>query len=144
MPLEKNPMKPSIQRIFRYAIFSTLVMACTLCPAFDQPAANGIKVGQRVQAINGNTYRVSVQGIQVSKDYPAEVRRVGGASAQDHANGQYRLGDPVQVHFQGQWIDSKIVTEYGMQYQVELPGNRTVWADPQNLRPAPARAAAPL
>src|SRR5215475_17284 len=157
MPLEKNPMKPSIQRIFRYAIFSTLVMACTLCPAFDQPAANGIKVGDSVEvvtgfgwtpakvlAINGNTYRVSVQGIQVSKDYPAEVRRVGGASAQDHANGQYRLGDPVQVHFQGQWIDSKIVTEYGMQYQVELPGNRTVWADPQNLRPAPARAAAPL
>jgi hypothetical protein len=50
----------------------------------------------------------------------------------------------VQVNVGGQWVDAKIVTELGMEYQVELPGNRTAWATPQNLRaaaPAPAAAA---
>jgi hypothetical protein len=122
----------------------------------SQASSNGIKVGDAVEvvtgsgwtpakvvAINGNSYRVVVYGVQVTKDYPAEVRRVGGASAQDHANGQYRLGDRVQVNVGGQWVDAKIVTEMGMEYQVELPGNRTAWANPQNLRPgAPAPAAA--
>jgi hypothetical protein len=118
--------------------------------------SNGIAVGEnievttaagwtpaRVLAINGNSYRVLVNGVQVNKDYPAEVRRVGAATAQDHANGQYRLGDRVQVNVQGRSIEGKIVAELGQEYQVELPGNRTVWANPQNLRPAaPAPAAA--
>jgi hypothetical protein len=123
----------------------------------SQASSNGIKVGDRVEvvtaggwtparvvAINGNSYRVDIQGIQVNKSYPAELRRTGGASAQDHANGQYRLGDRVQVNVGGQWVDAKIVTELGMEYQVELPGNRTAWTTPQNLRaaaPAPAAAA---
>lgn len=110
---------------------------------------NGIKVGDAVEvvtgfgwtpakvvAVNGNSYRVLVNGIQVTKDYPAEVRRLGAASAADHAHGQYRLGDRVQVNVAGRWIDSKIVTEMGQDYQVELPGNRTAWATPSNLRPA--------
>ena len=122
----------------------------------SQPgAANGIKVGDNVEvvtgfgwtpakvlAINGNSYRVLANGIAVTKDYPAEVRRIGSATAQDHANGQYRLGDRVQVNFEGRWIDTKIITVMGMEYQVELPGNRTVWANPHNLRPAPAVPAA--
>jgi len=111
----------------------------------------GIKVGDsvevvtgfgwtpaRVLAISGNSYRVVTNGVQVTKDYPVEVRRIGAATAQDHANGQYRLGDRVQVHLEGQWIDARIITEMGMDYQVELPGNRTAWASPQNLRPAAA------
>ncbi len=117
--------------------------------------ANGIKVGDAVEvvtgfgwtpakvvAVRGNSYRVLVNGIQVTKDYPAEVRRLGPASAQDHAQGQYRLGDRVQVNVDGRWIDSKIVTEMGMDYQVALPGNRTAWATSANLRPARAPAAA--
>jgi hypothetical protein len=123
--------------------------------ALAQSPGVGIKVGDSVEvvtgfgwtpakvvAISGNAYRVLVQGAQLTKYYPAEVRRMGAASAQDHANGQYRLGDRVQVNFQGHWIDSKIVTEMGTQYQVELPGNRTAWAEPQNLRPAAAAQAA--
>ena len=51
----------------------------------------------KVVAVNGNSYRVLVNGVQVTKDYPAEVRRLGAASAGDHAQGQYRLGDRVQV-----------------------------------------------
>ena len=110
---------------------------------------NGIKVGDAVEvvtgsgwtrakvvAVNGNSYRVLVYGVQVTKQYPAEVRRLGAASARDHAQGQYRLGDRVQVNVGGRWISSRIVTEMGQDYQVELPGNRTAWATPSNLRPA--------
>lgn len=123
--------------------------------ATPRTVANGIKVGDAVEvvtgfgwtpakvvAINGNSYRVLVQGIQVTKDYPTEVRRIGAATAQDHANGQYKLGDRVQVNFEGRWIDSKVITTLGMEYQVELPGNRTAWVNPQNLRPSAAAPAA--
>jgi hypothetical protein len=140
-------------------IFRVLVAVCAISgSAAAQMASTGIRIGDavevvtgfgwtpaRVIAINGNSYRVLVLGQQLSKDYPAEVRRIGGATAKDHANGQYRLGDAVQVNFQGRWIDSKIVTEMGMEYQVELPGSRTAWVGPQNLRPAAVatRTAAP-
>jgi hypothetical protein len=121
-----------------------------------QTDSNGFRVGDTVEvvtasgwtrakvlAMNGNTYRVLTYGAAVTKDYPAEVRRIGPPTAQDHANGQYRLGDKVQVNVDGRWIESKVVTEMGMEYQVELPGNRTAWATPKNLRPssAPAEAA---
>jgi len=116
---------------------------------------NGIKVGDAVEvvtgsgwtpakvvAVNGNSYRVLVYGVQVTKDYPAEVRRLGAASAHDHAQGQYRLGDRVEVNVGGRWISSRIVTEMGQDYQVELPGHRTAWATPNNLRPAHSAPAA--
>jgi hypothetical protein len=133
--------------------------------AQERPAAgpNGIKIGDavevvtaggwtpaRVLAIQGNNYKVNVNGVVVIKTYPNEVRRQGALGAQDHAAGQYRVGDRVQVLVQGQWIESKIVTEMGREYQVQLPGNRLTWTGPQNLRPsnappppAPARAGTP-
>jgi hypothetical protein len=124
--------------------------------AAPSAGTNGINVGDSVEvvtgfgwtpakvlAINGNSYRVLANGIQVTKDYPSEVRRLGAATAQDHANGQYRLGDRVQVNVQGTWTDGKVIAELGSEYQVELPGNRTAWASGPNLRPgAPAPAAA--
>lgn len=123
--------------------------------AAREDGTNGIKVGDAVEvvtgsgwtpakvvAVNGNRYRVVVYGVQVTKDYPAEVRRVGAASARDHAQGQYRLGDRVQVNVGGQWINGRIVTEMGQEYQVELSGNRTAWATPRNLRPAHTAPAA--
>ena len=145
--------------IWLSTISRVLVAVCAISgSAPAQMASTGIKIGDavevvtgfgwtpaRVIAINGNSYHVLVLGHQLSKDYPAEVRRIGGATAQDHANGQYRLGDAVQVNFQGQWIESKIVTEMGTEYQVELPGSRMAWVSPQDLRPAAAvtRATAP-
>src|SRR5689334_8770555 len=85
-------------------------------------SSNGIKVGDDVEvvtgfgwtpakvlAINGNSYRVLTNGVQVNKDYPSEVRRLGAATAQDHANGQYRLGDRVQVNIQGTWTEGKVI-----------------------------------
>jgi hypothetical protein len=113
--------------------------------------SNGIKVGDsvevltgfgwtpaRVIAIQGNNYKVNVNGVQVVKTYPNEVRRQGALAAQDHAAGQYRVGDRVQVLVEGRWIESKIVTEMGREYQVQLPGNRLAWTGPQNLRPSTA------
>jgi hypothetical protein len=118
----------------------------------QQASSNGISVGDSVEvitasgwtpakviAIQGNNYRVSTYGVQVTKTYPAEVRRVGATTARDHAAGQYRLGDQVQVNVNGQWMDGKIVVENGMEYQVQF-GNRTVWAAGNNLRPSPPRA----
>lgn len=126
--------------------------AAAAAPAATPPAeSNGIKVGDSVQvltgfgwtpakvlAVNGNSYRVLANGVQVTKDYPSEVRRVGAPTAHDNANGQYRLGDQVQVNVQGQWIDGKIMTEMGSDYQVQLPGNRTAWASGPNIRPGKA------
>jgi hypothetical protein len=124
--------------------------------ATPQTSSNGIHVGDSVEvitgfgwspakviAIQGNNYRVTVNGVQVTKTYPSEVRRVGAATAQDHAAGQYRLGDRVQVNVNGQWVEGKIVVDNRTDYQVQF-GNRTVWTGPQNLRPstAPAPAAA--
>jgi hypothetical protein len=85
-------------------------------PATSQSETNGIgiKVGDAVEvvtgfgwtpakvvAINGSSYRVLTNGVEVTKDYPAEVRRIGPATAQDHAYGQYRLGDRTQVNVEG-------------------------------------------
>lgn len=108
----------------------------------------GIKVGDtveistafgpmnaRVLSINGNSYRVLVQnGAEVVKIYPAELRRIGPLTAYDRANGIYQLKDKVQVLFEGRWVDSEVITTLGMEYQVTLPGNRVVWAKPENLR----------
>jgi hypothetical protein len=95
----------------------------------------------KVIAIQGNNYKVNANGIQVVKTYPAEVRRVGAATTQDHAAGQYRLGDPVQVNVGGQWLAGEIVLENGMNYQVQF-GNRTVWATAKDLRPSTVAAPA--
>jgi len=145
-------------KAFRYwaGMFCVLLLSAALSvPALGQGGAaqtssNGIKVGDSVEvitgfgwtpakviAIQGNNYRVNVNGIVVTKTYPDEVRRVGGATAQDHAAGQYRLGDRVQVNVNGQWMEGKIVIDNRTEYQVQA-GNRAVWARPQNLRPSPA------
>jgi len=55
----------------------------------------------------------------------------------------YALGDRVQVNMDGQWVDGRIITELGQEYQVQLSGNRTVWAKAANMRlntapPAPS------
>ena len=118
-----------------------------------QSSANGIKVGDSVEvitgfgwspakvlAIQGNNYRVNVNGVVVTKTYPAEVRRVGPATAQDRSAGQFRLGDRVQVKVDGQWMDGKIVVDNRTNYLIQI-GDRNVWAEPQNLRPSSAPAA---
>jgi hypothetical protein len=124
-----------------------------------QADANGFKVGEEVLissaggwvkgtivSANGNAYRVhSELGVDVTKVYPSDLRRVGPLTAKDHANGQYDLQDAVQVNVNGAWVDGQIISTLGMEYQVQLPGRRTVWANPQIMRPGAvaAKPAAP-
>jgi hypothetical protein len=112
-----------------------------------QADANGFKIGDEVRAAtaggwyigkivraNGDSYLVRLGGAEVWKLYPTELRRVGSLNDQDRARGLFEVGEKVQVNFEGRWVDSKIVTEMGMEYQVELPGSRTGWTTAQNLR----------
>jgi hypothetical protein len=116
--------------------------------------ANGFRIGDVVEintgqgwmkgtilSANGNVYRVRSQiGIDTTKLYPDEVRRIGPLTAKDRAAGQYNLHDAVQVNVSGTWVDGEIIATLGLEYQVQLPGRRTVWANAQTMRP---RAVAP-
>ena len=86
-----------------------------------QPAANGIKVPETPlrwsagfgwtpakvpMAING----ILSRACQRDSSYaicPGRGAPLSGLPSQDHANGQYRLGDRVQVNVEGEWVDSK-------------------------------------
>jgi len=116
---------------------------------------NGFKVGDTVQvdtafgwvdgqivAAAGNDYRVRVTtGTVVTKTYPAELHRKGPYTDRDHAVGLYDLHDRVQVNVQGKWIDGEVITTRGMEYEVQLPGNRSAWASGANIRFVAAKAA---
>jgi len=124
-----------------------------------QADANGFRVGEEILissaggwvkgtilSANGNAYRVhSELGVVVTKVYPSDLRRVGLLTAKDHANGQYDLHDAVQVNVNGAWVDGEIIATLGAEYQVQLPNRRTVWANPQIMRPGTvaAKPAAP-
>lgn len=75
-----------------------------------------------------------INGPEVIKQYPAEVRRRGKTTAYDRANGIYDNEDRVQVLYEGKWVDSRVIQAMGMEYQVELPGNLTAWAKPEQMR----------
>ena len=118
----------------------------------SQADANGFKIGEEVListgqgwmkgtilSANGNVYRIHSQiGIDTTKLYPDEVRRVGPLTAKDHAAGQYNLKETVQVNVNGTWENGEIIVMSGLEYQVQLAGRRTVWANAQTLRPGTA------
>ena len=86
-----------------------------------------------------------INGPEVTRRYPAELRRHCKSTAYDRANGIYDAEDRVQVLYQGKWIDSRVITVMGMEYQVALPGNLATWAKPEQIRfvsEAPAKAVA--
>jgi hypothetical protein len=52
------------------------------------PGSGGSKA--EIRAMNGNNYRVRIQtGTEVTKTYPAEVRRLGRPTTRDRAAGRY-------------------------------------------------------
>jgi hypothetical protein len=88
-----------------------------------------------VVGADGHAFRVRViNGPVVVKRYPAELRRRGKPTAYDRANGIYEVDDRVKVHYEGKWIDSRVIQGLGMEYQVELPGNMMGWAKPEQLQ----------
>ena len=99
-----------------------------------------------VRQRDGHVFNVQViNGPEVLKRYPAELRRRGKSNAYDHANGVYDNGDRIQVRYEGKWIDSRVIQSMGMEYQVALPGNMAAWAKPDQIKyvgPPPEEAVA--
>ena len=137
-------------------------------PATAGPSAGagpgGFKVGDRVRIlsdgwqeaqilqIHGSGYSVRLQnGVEVEKFWPAEVRRLGTLSAEDHAAGQYDKGDRVEVLVNGRWMQGEIRGQNLNMYNILVPGVDTGFGDnhvdttPENIRlprqpPPPAAA----
>ena len=132
------------------------------------PGAGGFKVGDTVRVlsdgwqeatiiqVHGNSYLVHMQnGVDVSKLWPMEVRRVGKLTAEDHAMGQYDVHDRVQVLVNGKWMEGEVRGQNLNMYDVKVKGVDTgfgsdiVNTTPENIRmsttaapPPPAQRAA--
>ena len=127
----------------------------------------GFKVGDRVRIlsdgwqeaqiiqIHGASYVVHLSnGVEVSKLWPIEVRRIGPLTAEDHAAGQYDKGDRVQVLVNGRWMPGEIRGQNLNMYNILVPGVDTGFGDnhvgydtrehphvhPAPRRPSPHRA----
>jgi hypothetical protein len=142
----------SISRSRILAAVATIAAIATFVQphvAIAQPQDGiGIKVGDTVNVATGQGFVLAIvlgaeghlfnvriiNGPAAFKRYPADLRRRGKPTAYDHANGIYEVDDRVKVHYEGQWIDSRIISGLGMEYQVELPGNMMAWAKPEQLR----------
>ena len=131
-------------------------------------AGPGFKVGDRVRVlavgwqeatilqIRGRSYYVRLSnGIEVSKDWPTEVRRLGALTAADHAAGQYDAHDRVEVNINGRWAEGTIQGQQGNMYEIKVPGYHGDFdtdlysTTPENIRmstkpapPPPAQRAA--
>jgi hypothetical protein len=95
----------------------------------------------RVVEVHGTFYLVELpNGIQVSKMWPTEVRRLGKLTAQDHAAGQYDRDDRVQVLYNGRWMNGVVRGQTENMYDVKVPGVDTgfqsdiVSTTPDNIR----------
>jgi hypothetical protein len=138
-------------------------------PASGQAGPGGFKAGDTVRIltngwqeakvlqIRGNSYFVRLNnGIEVSKLWPMEVRRVGKLTAEDHAVGQYDAHERVQVLVNGRWMEGEIQGQNLNMYEIKVPGFRgdfgtdTLSTTPENIRmstappppPPPAKRAA--
>lgn len=130
----------------RYAL--AFIAALWLAPAAHSQAGIDINTGDTVTVATGQGWVLAIvtgrdqhvfnvrviNGPGAFRRYPAELRRRGKPTAYDRANGIHEVGDIVKVHYEGQWIDSKILTGMGMEYQVALPGNMMAWAKPDQIR----------
>lgn len=124
----------------------------------------GFKVGDKVRVlidgwqeaqvlqVHGASYLVHLpNGVDVSKLWPTEVRRLGKLTAEDHAAGQYDRGDRVQVLVNGRWMEGEVRGQNLNMYNIKVPGVDTGFGDdhvdttPENIRistsaPPPAAA----
>ncbi len=126
-----------------------LLLALVLGSPIDARAQDGIGInpGDTVTVATGQGFVLAIvtarqdhlfqvhliNGPEVTRRYPAEVRRHGKSTAYDRANGIYDAEDRVKLLYQGKWIDSRVITVMGLEYQVALPGNLATWAKPEQL-----------
>jgi len=110
----------------------------------------------KVLQVRGRSYFVRLpNGVEVSKEWPVEVRRMGKLTAEDHAAGQYDAHERVQVLINGRWAEGEVTGQQYNMYTVKVPGYRgefdsdTVSTTPENIRisttpapPPPAQRAA--
>jgi hypothetical protein len=106
----------------------------------------------KVLQVRGSFYVVQLpNGINVSKQWPTEVRRLGKLTAEDHAAGQYDKGDRVQVLVNSRWMEGEIRGQNLNMYTIKVAGVDTGLGDdhvdttPENIRmsssaPPPAAA----
>jgi hypothetical protein len=125
-------------------------LALVAAPSLDARAQGdiGIKPGDTVNVATGQGFVLAIvkqrdghvfnvhviNGPEVLKRYPAELRRRGKSTDYDHANGIYDNEDRIQVRYEGKWIDSHVIQSMGMEYQVALPGNMAAWAKPDQMK----------
>jgi len=126
------------------------------------PGAGGFKVGEVVRVladgwqeatiiqVQGSSYLVQMpNGVQVSKLWPVEVRRVGKLTPEDHAMGQYDAHDRVQVLVNGRWMEGEVRGQDLNMYHIEVRGVDTgfgsdiVDTTAENIRTSSMVVAAP-
>src|ERR1700751_1284007 len=126
------------------------------------PGAGGFKVGDNVRVLSdgwqeatiiqahGRSYLVRLpNGVEVSKLWPMEVRRVGKLTAEDHAMGQYDLHDRVQVLVNGKWMEGEIRGQNLNMYDIKVAGVDTGFGSGmlnttrENIRMSPTPAPPP-
>lgn len=168
-----NAGRPFMRGRSTYAQVMTLLPRCHVQTAAEAQAAargvlsapgagtrpGGFKVGDRVRIltngwqegtvveIHGYSYTVRLPvGIDVSKMWPTEVRRIGKLTAEDHAAGQYDAHDRVQALFNGKWTEGEVTGQQGNMYSVKLPGvvtstafgvEDTIYVTPDKIRMSP-------
>ena len=77
----------------------------------------------KIMQVHGNFYVVRMpNGIEVSKPWPTEVRRLGKLTAEDHAAGQYDRNDRVQVLVNGKWMEGEIRGQNLNMYDIKVKG----------------------
>ena len=77
----------------------------------------------KIIQVHGSSYVVHLpNGVDVSKMWPMEVRRLGKLTAEDHAAGQYDLHDRVQVLVNGKWMEGEIRGQNLNMYDIKVPG----------------------
>lgn len=120
---------------------------------FGGPGGGGFKAGDTVRVlgdgwqesqvlqVRGNAYLVRMpNGVEVSKYWPAEVRRLGKLTPEDHAAGQYDVHDRVQVLVNGRWMEGEVRGQNLNMYDVKVKGVDTgfgsdiVNTTPENIR----------
>ena len=102
---------------------------------FSAPGGGGFKAGDTVRVLSdgwqeaqiiqahGNSYLVRMpNGVEVSKFWPAEVRRLGKLTPEDHAAGQYDVHDRVQVLVNGRWMEGEVRGQNLNMYDVKVKG----------------------